>query len=302
MAKKLKLGVIGMSDGNGHPYSWASIFNGYNKKEMQECPFPVIPEYLSKQKYPEDFLTHRAEVSHIWTQDPETSRHVALCANISNISNNIEEMLSDVDAVLLARDDAENHFKYASPILKAGLPIYIDKPFALCESDANKLLKTAINPNQIFTCSALQFAQEFQLKNLDLSKIGEIKSITASVPKSWEKYAVHIIEPVLNLIPNRGKIQSVKRIDLCVDDIVSVQVDWNSNITANFQSCGELPTPLWIRVLGTKAYQDLYLTDTYNAFKSALNRFINVIEGSEENISRDFTMEMVKILEIGQNA
>ena len=42
--KKIKLGIIGMSDGNGHPYSWSAIFNGYNRDEMQKCTFPVIPE------------------------------------------------------------------------------------------------------------------------------------------------------------------------------------------------------------------------------------------------------------------
>ena len=26
----LKLGIIGISNGNGHPYSWSAIFNGYD--------------------------------------------------------------------------------------------------------------------------------------------------------------------------------------------------------------------------------------------------------------------------------
>ena len=51
MAKKLKLGIIGISEGNGHPYSWSAIFNGYNEEYMIQCPFESIPEYLSKQKH-----------------------------------------------------------------------------------------------------------------------------------------------------------------------------------------------------------------------------------------------------------
>ncbi|WP_127844450.1 Gfo/Idh/MocA family oxidoreductase [Psychroflexus aestuariivivens] len=302
MAAKLKIGIIGMSEGNGHPYSWAAIFNGYNKNEMSRCPFPVIPEYLSQQIFPDDFLTHRAEVSHIWTQNVEVTKHIALCSNIPNICNTIEEMVSNVDAVLLARDDAENHLKYAKPVLKAGIPIYIDKPFALNTTDADKLLNLAKHPNQIFTCSALQFAEEFQLINLDLAKIGAIKSISAMVPKSWEKYAVHIIEPVLNLIPERGNIKSIERIKTEVKDIISVQVNWTSEITANFQTFGKLGAPLSIRIVGTEGYKDLYIKDTYSAFKSALNRFLDVIEDHEPNISREFTMEMIQILEKGQYA
>ena len=32
----LKLGVIGLSEGNGHPYSWSAIFNGYDSVEMEK--------------------------------------------------------------------------------------------------------------------------------------------------------------------------------------------------------------------------------------------------------------------------
>ena len=47
--KRLNIGILGMTEGNGHPYSWSAIFNGYNKKYMDECPFPVIKDYLYKQ-------------------------------------------------------------------------------------------------------------------------------------------------------------------------------------------------------------------------------------------------------------
>ena len=47
MIKELKIGIIGSSDGNGHPYSWSAIFNGYNKKIMEDCEFPAIPNYLN---------------------------------------------------------------------------------------------------------------------------------------------------------------------------------------------------------------------------------------------------------------
>jgi hypothetical protein len=52
--KRLKLGIIGMSEGNGHPYSWSAIINGYNMDHMLDCPFPVIPEYLFKEPYPKN--------------------------------------------------------------------------------------------------------------------------------------------------------------------------------------------------------------------------------------------------------
>ena len=54
MNKILNLGIIGGSEGNGHPYSWSAIFNGYDPNAINDCAFPSIPIYLSKQKFPDD--------------------------------------------------------------------------------------------------------------------------------------------------------------------------------------------------------------------------------------------------------
>ena len=34
---RIKTGINGISSGNGHPYSWAAIVNGYDEKEMDKC-------------------------------------------------------------------------------------------------------------------------------------------------------------------------------------------------------------------------------------------------------------------------
>ena len=47
--KELRLAMLGMVDGNGHPYSWSAMFNGYEPGDMAHCPFPTIPDYLSKE-------------------------------------------------------------------------------------------------------------------------------------------------------------------------------------------------------------------------------------------------------------
>jgi hypothetical protein len=33
-ADNIRLGVIGMTEGNGHPYSWSAILNGYDRARM----------------------------------------------------------------------------------------------------------------------------------------------------------------------------------------------------------------------------------------------------------------------------
>ena len=46
----IKLAMIGMVDGNGHPFSWSAIINGrYDQQVMANCGYPTISEYLDAQ-------------------------------------------------------------------------------------------------------------------------------------------------------------------------------------------------------------------------------------------------------------
>lgn len=293
----IRLGVIGLSEGNGHPYSWSAILNGYNSSAMEECGYPVIPRYLEQQDWPDSQIDN-ANVVAIWTQDIELSKHIAVASNIEHVMDNYTDMIGQVDAVLLARDDAQNHLSYAEPFLRAGLPIYIDKPIALSVAELEKLYALEQYPGQIFTCSALRFSQQLKLTEADKLQLGQIKQITAFTPKSWSKYAVHIIEPVLNMLSETDiPIEIVS--PLTKDDTGSLIVHWQSGVQTNFFALGEGLAPLSIRVSGTKGFKDLNFSDSFSAFKAALQAFIDGIERNEIASSKSFNKQVVELLESG---
>ena len=294
--KQLKLGVLGISDGNGHPYSWSAIFNGYNSKVMKDCPFPVIPEYLSRQQFPEDAIDE-GRVTHIWTQDKTVSRHIAEACYIENIVGDYKELIGKVDGILLARDDVELHYEISAPFLKAGLPIYIDKPLAISVEAAEKIYSLQQYKGQIFTCTALRYAKELQLTSDDLSQIGEIRYIDACVMKSWDRYGVHIIEPVLKIIGNQGKSTDIKNSKR--DDRKIVTISWESGLQATFKALGSAYTPIVIRIFGSNGFKELVFSDTFYAFKQTLKTFVDVILKYKKPIPKNFVLNVVKIIEEG---
>lgn len=296
MAKELKLGIVGMSEGNGHPYSWSAIFNGYNKEVMADCPFPVIPEYLGKQSFPRDSIKE-ARVSHIWTQKEHLSKKISKASLIPNICRNPEDMIGKVDAILLARDDAENHFNMSLPYLKAGIPIFIDKPLAYDLKTANKILREQITKNQLFTCSSLRFAKEFNLTSSQKERIGKIIHIDATVPKSWSKYAVHIIEPSLSMLDKTYKVDSVKRFEN--HGITINCVKWENGPTGIFKTFGKHSAPLKITLYGENGFEDLYFKDSFFAFKASLKYFVDFINKKVPNIDRIQTLQVIDIIERG---
>ncbi|MBL0356341.1 MAG: Gfo/Idh/MocA family oxidoreductase [Chitinophagaceae bacterium] len=292
---RLKLGVIGMSEGNGHPYSWSAIFNGYDPQFMKDCPFPVIPAYLSKQQFPEDSLGHLAEVTHVWCPDKATATHIAAASRISYVVDGLQEMVGKVDAVLLARDDAATHYEYALPFLKAGIPVFIDKPLAIKIREAERIWAAQQRPNQVFSCSSLRYAKELLLTENEKESIGEIKMVEGSVMKKWETYAIHILEPLLSQLPKRGKLIDVKSINVSAKQVL---VQWE-NVTGYFKTTGNIPSPLEIKFFGEKGNITKTFSDSFNAFKNSLAAFIEVIQQPEKNIAKEETLELVTILEKG---
>lgn len=293
--EQLKLGIIGISDGNGHPYSWSAIFNGYDSEHMSRCPYPNIYAYLQNQSFPDDAIAG-AFVTHIWTQNKEQSIKIAKASNIPNIVDHYEGMIGNVDAVLLARDDAENHFNYAKKFLQAGIPIYIDKPLATSCHDASQLLALQKYDWQIFSCSALRYAKEFCVTSDILKEVGDIKYITAVVPKSWEKYAIHVLEPII-LITGIGITEhSVIK----TNDITQLSFVSSSGIIVNVTSLGNMPSAIIIRLNGVKGMKELVFSDSFTAFKKALEVFIATVREERLQISRDETMAVIKLIELGK--
>ncbi len=293
---KLKLGIIGLSAGNGHPYSWAAIFNGYDKAHMKNCPFPGIPAYLAKQQFPQDTIKD-AEVTHIWTQDKKLSTHIARSSRIEQVVDNFTDLIGKVDGILLARDDAEKHFELSAPFLKKGLPIYIDKPLAYTTKEARKILSLQRYPGQIFTCSALRYAKEFQLSKKDLKSIGTIRHIDACVMKDWHTYGIHIIEPVMTLL--KAQDRPMKIHGLSHNDRTMIQVIWKSGISTSFTSLGKTACPISIRVFGDKSFKVLTFEDSFFAFREALRTFVTSIKNKKAPISEDFIYNVIQIIERG---
>lgn len=296
----LRLGIIGFSPGNAHPYSWSAIFNGYSPDEMEQCGYPVIPRYLEQQNWPASQIPN-AKVNTIWTQDPNLSRKVSKASLIKKVVTRPEDMLDEIDGLLLARDDAENHLKFAEPFLKAGIPIYIDKPIALSMHDLEKIYSLEQYPGQIFTCSALRFSHELKLSDEDKAQVGEIRQVIACTPKSWDKYAVHIIEPVLNMLPVGDRLLSSTKVEGGAGGTSgAVSVSWNSGIQTTFFATGDGVTPISIRVLGTKGWKELVFSDSFAAFKAALESFVMGIRSHSVESPRSFNSQVVQILERGR--
>ena len=78
MAQDIRVGMIGISEGNGHPFSFSAIINGYSDEGLRESGWPVIYEYV-RRRDPSEFGIAGLKVTHAWTQDPDTTSKAMPC-------------------------------------------------------------------------------------------------------------------------------------------------------------------------------------------------------------------------------
>lgn len=303
-AGPLRLGILGMSEGNGHPYSWSAIFNGYDDSAMAACPFPAIPAYLRERRYPEDFLGALGEVTHVWAQDSILAADIARASRIAHVVERPEAMIGAVDAILLARDDAENHLILAPPFLRAGLPIFIDKPLAVRTVDAKALLALEQWPGQLFSCTALRYAAELRAGGERLRGIGRLRRIEGVTPKGWKTYGVHVVEPVIAELfsQNRAPLVLSHRAEALENGGRHVVVDLEDGLTLDFTATGSLPSPIKLTYVGDRGVVELVFRDSFAAFRTSLEHFVDSLVRTAVGVPREETLSIVEILERGQGA
>jgi predicted dehydrogenase len=295
----LRLGLIGMSEGNGHPYSWSAICNGYDAGEMAKCGFPVIPAYLAQRSWPRDQLPG-VRVTHVWTQDHEVSHKIARAARIETVVARPEDMLGRIDALLLARDDARNHPQLAAPFLAAGLPVYVDKPVALSEAGFDALQALQRWPGQIFSCSAMRFAPELRLEPTTAARIGPIRLIQGMTPKSWETYAIHLIDPLLQMLGHAARPETLFSGPVGGSGRM-LALRWpNGGPDVHLVALGSaILSSVQLRVIGEKGEVTLVFRDSFSAFRAALAEFVaGAVEG-RARVPEEFNRRAVQIVEMG---
>lgn len=123
------------------------------------------------------------------------------------IVDTIPQLLEKVDVVLLESVDGRIHLQEATPVIKAGKPLFIDKPVAGSLADALVIYELARKHNvPCFSSSSLRFSPGVQ-DLLQDKKLGSIAGAATWGPCSYQEgmpdmffYGIHGIEPLFALM------------------------------------------------------------------------------------------------------
>lgn len=110
----LKIGIVGSE--SSHASAFAHLAN--------------FPEADGSYPFGE------VRVTGLYGDDAEKTARVAREERIPCIAEKPEDLLGRVDAVMVVSRDGGAHARYALPFLRAGIPVWVDKPLTLRYSDA----------------------------------------------------------------------------------------------------------------------------------------------------------------------
>ncbi|MBL9199663.1 MAG: Gfo/Idh/MocA family oxidoreductase [Opitutaceae bacterium] len=291
----LRLAMLGMIPGNGHPYSWSAIINGFDPAAMASCPYPVIPKYLGARPL-ETVRVPGAQVTHIWTDDLAEARHVAAASLIPNVVERPEQVIGQVDAVLISTDDGLDHVRRARAFVEAGLPVFVDKPLATSVAELGQFIAWQSAGARILSSSGLRYAAELDGGPAAFADLGELRWLSGVTVKTWERYGIHLLEPLYRIVgPGFESVRLETRPGLEIAHLVhrsGVQL----TLPAIYDGGGSFGT---LQVCGTLGQRSLRFGDTYTCFRRQLVSYIDFVRSRVEPYPFAETIELMTVLIAG---
>ena len=152
--------------------------------------------------------------------------------------DSIEEMVKNVDAVLIESVDGRPHLAQALPVIKAGKPVYIDKPIAGSLKDVLKIFHLAEAAGvPVWSSSSLRYGNNtVAVRN---GSVGKVSYAESSSPANIEPshpdlfwYGVHGCESLFTVMGTG--CESVKR-GTTADGKIEVTGKWKGGRTGIFR-------------------------------------------------------------------
>jgi predicted dehydrogenase len=221
-SKGRKAGIIGLD--TSHSIAFTKALNSPDAG-------PEFGDYRIVAAYPKGSNDIKSSVDRIPGYTEEV-RNMGV-----EITGSIDELLEKVDVVLLETNDGRLHLTQALQVMKAGKPMFIDKPVAASLADAISIYRAADHYKvPVFSSSSLRYISE--IGDIAKGKIGRVTGADTFSPATIEKthpdlfwYGVHGVES-LYAIMGRG-CKSVSR--TFTENTDMVVGTWNDDRIGTFR-------------------------------------------------------------------
>ncbi len=278
----LKAGIIGLD--TSHVLAFTKLLNADNR----EPPFAGIRVVAAYPKGSPDIESSTQRV-------PMYTRTVK--EQGVEIVDSIEDLVKKVDVVFLETNDGRPHLEQVLPVLKAGIPVFVDKPVAGSLADAIAIYKAAEHYDvPVFSSSSLRYSTGAQ--EVLAGKIGKVKEATTYSPCTLEPthpdlfwYGIHGVELLFTVMG--PEIESVRRVESSRQRDV-VEGKWSNGREGVFEGYRVGKKGYGGTAIGEKGSSEL---GPYNGYQPLLEDIVRFFRTGKPSVSPKETLAIYAFME-----
>ncbi|MEO8494073.1 MAG: Gfo/Idh/MocA family oxidoreductase [Planctomycetota bacterium] len=276
-AKQIRIGIIGLD--TSHCIAFTKLLNAENPApEIANCPVVAV--------YPKGSPDIESSVVRV----PDYTRQIQELG--VDVVDSIDELLTRVDAVLLETNDGRPHLEQVRPVLKAGKPVFIDKPIAGSLQDAITIFREAEKAGvPLFSSSSLRFGKNTQAARG--GSLGKITHCETQSPASLEKthpdlfwYGIHGVESLFTVMGTG--CQSVQRTS--EDGLIVVTGKWEGDRVGVFREGKGYSG----KAIGDKGEAEV---GSYGGYQPLVVEIIKFFRTGKPPVSAEETLEIYAFME-----
>ncbi|WP_242687968.1 Gfo/Idh/MocA family protein [Alienimonas californiensis] len=212
------------------------------------------------------------------------------------IVDSIDALVAKVDVILLESNDGRPHLEQILPALRAGKPVFVDKPIAGSLTDAVAIFAAAEKYEvPIFSASSLRYAEGAQA--LRHGKIGEILGCDAYSPAALEPthpdlywYGIHGVETLFTVMGTGCESVSRTHTPEC-DVVVGV---WDGGRIGTFRGIREGKRGYGGQAFGTTGNAAI---GEYGGYRPLLVEIVRFFRTEQPPVSEEETLEIYAFME-----
>jgi len=253
---------------------------------------------------PSDSPLHgRAQVVKLWGEDADQAREKAQTWQIPEVVGTPTEALTDVDLAMVVNRYGDDHPPHARLALEAGLPTFVDKPFANEMDDVHSLVSLAAERDvPLMSCSALRFAGEVMELQERMTGFGALNCAVVSGaaagdfpdPRALHPffYGVHAVELLHTLLGGGAEAVTTRRTDRCDIGLV----DYADGRQGVVNLLHETPGLYHGAVFGAEGWGEADIVDGSRFYTETLARVIQMAESGEPPFPVAWSVEVMAMM------
>jgi predicted dehydrogenase len=241
-------------------------------------------------------------VTHVWGETAALARKAAEAGQIPTIVRRPQDLIGAVNAAAVDHRHGKFHLPAARPLLEAGMPLFIDKPFCYRLTDGRRFLARAAELKvPVCSFSTLPKQEAFRQLQREARKLGEIYAVVSTGPcdlkSKWGGvffYGIHQVDMVLRVLGYQVRSVQVAR-GAGQNHVATLAFAGGAVATLNLIGGGS--APFHLSVIGAKGRVDQTVAFDHSPYLGGVREFVRMFKTGKTTENAVTMLGPVAVLE-----